>query len=459
MPLTFDEVVYVSQLSVDTPATAFAVHRARGVPLLVAPVVMVTEWPVVLRVYLTLLSGLLMYLAFRPWLAIFARSGGRLRYVPAVAAACFATLWTAQLWATMAYPNLPLAFLVVAGVGWFRRALVEPEPAWGPVVGVAAAFAVASLVRPTDATAAAAPLLAAAVVVPRWRRPGPPLAVVAGLLAGWGAWIGEAFARFDGPVHRLRESAAGTGGGLVNSVPANLAAVDGPKLLCRPASECAGVDPAAATWWVLLPVLVVAGLAVAARTGWLAAGGLATASAASFAAPYLLLLDYTSPRFLLPAYALLAVPVAGLLVWLTGLAGRTTRALTTSVAAAALLLHGVTQQGVLGTVVTRAEATYDGYAGQAEHLRERHGVRPPCLVWGIDAVPLNYPLKCRSQWVPSGDPPGRDDPAIAAARARGEAVVVRVPDGRALPAFLTGWQRDDPSGSSGYATYLPPADR
>jgi hypothetical protein len=61
--------------------------------------------------------------------------------------------------------------------------------------------------------------------------------------------------------------------------------------------------------------------------------------------------------------------------------------------------------------------------------------------------------------VPSGDPPGRDDPAIAAARARGEAVVVRVPDGRALPAFLTGWQRDDPSGSSGYATYLPPADR
>jgi hypothetical protein len=145
---------------------------------------------------------------------------------------------------------------------------------------------------------------------------------VAGLVAGWAAWIGEAFARFDGPVHRLRESAAGTGGGLVNSVPANLAAVDGPKLLCRPASECAGVDPAAATWWVLLPVLVVAGLAVAARTGWLAAGGLATASAASFAAPYLLLLDYTSPRFLLPAYALLAVPVAGLLVWLTGLAAR-----------------------------------------------------------------------------------------------------------------------------------------
>ncbi|MPZ25426.1 MAG: hypothetical protein GEV12_02995 [Micromonosporaceae bacterium] len=460
MTLTFDEVVYASQLSVDTPAAEFADHRARGLPLLLAPVVMVTEWVFALRAYLTLLSGVLMYLAFRPWLTVFGRVGGRFRYVPAVAAGGFATLWMAVLFGTMAYPNLWLAFLLVAGVGFFCRAVVEPPPAWGPVVGVLVTFALASLVRPPDALAAAGPLLVAAVLVRRWRRLWPPVAVGTGLLIGWGAWFGEAVARFGGPLARLRDGAESTGSGLVNALPANLVAVDGPSLLCRSASGCGGVDPVAAAWWVLLPVLVAAGLAVAARTHWLGAGGLATASAVAFAVPYLLLLDYSSPRFLLPGYALLALPVAGLLVWFTGLGGdRSTRALITAVVAGAGLLHVVIQQDVLETAAGRMENTYGRYTRLAEFLREEQNVRPPCLVWGQGAVPLSYPLKCHSAREPGGQAPSEGDPAIAAALVRGDTVLVRIRADEDPPRFMAGWRRVELPGNRAYVGYLPPADR
>lgn len=454
MTLTFDEVVYASQLSVDTPASEFADHRARGLPLLLGPVVLVTEWVFALRAYLTVMSGVLMYLAFRPWLAVFGRAGDRFRYVPAVAAGCFGTLWMTVLFGTMAYPNLWLAFLLVAGVGYFCRAVAEPPPAWRPVVGVLVAFGLATLVRPPDALAAAAPLLVAAVLVRRWRRRWPVVAVGAGLLIGWGAWFGEAVARFGGPLERLRDGAVSTGTGLVNSLPANLDTVDGPRLLCRQASDCAGIDPLAAAWWVLLPVLVAAGLAVAARTRWFGPGALATAAAVAFAAPYLLLLDYTSPRFLLPAYGLLAIPVAGLLVWLTGLGDRRARTAITAVVVGAGLLHAGVQQDVLGTVTGRMENTYGRYAQLADFLREEQGVRPPCLVWGAGSVPLSYPLKCRSQRAPNGNAPREGDPAIAAALARGDTVLVRVRADEEPPPSMAGWRRIELPGNGRYVGYL-----
>jgi hypothetical protein len=299
--------------------------------------------------------------------------------------------------------------------------------------------------------------VAAAVVVRGWHRRWLAAgAVMTGLLVGWGAWIGEAYARFGGPVDRFREGSESTGSQLVNSLPANLHTVDGPSLLCRPPSDCAGIEPAAAAWWVLLPVLVAAGLAVAARTGWFGPGALATGSAVILAIPYLFLLDYTSPRFLLPAYALLAIPVAGLLVWLTGLGDRPVRVLVTTAVVLALLLHAAVQQDVLETATTRMEGTYGRYTRLAKFLREEQGVRPPCLVWGAGAIPLSYPLKCRSDNEPGGDAPEPDDPAIAAALARGETVVVRIRADERPPAFMAGWRRVALPVNPRYVAYLHP---
>src|SRR5580692_8330603 len=58
MGLSWDETVYVSQVSGHAPAAWFDPARARGVPLIVAPVALLTSSVTALRVYLAVLSGL-----------------------------------------------------------------------------------------------------------------------------------------------------------------------------------------------------------------------------------------------------------------------------------------------------------------------------------------------------------------------------------------------------------------
>jgi hypothetical protein len=61
--LSWDEVVYISQASVHAPAAYVDPARARGIPLLVAPVTLLTGSVFALRVYLSLASGLALFLA------------------------------------------------------------------------------------------------------------------------------------------------------------------------------------------------------------------------------------------------------------------------------------------------------------------------------------------------------------------------------------------------------------
>jgi hypothetical protein len=456
MALTYDEVVYASQVSADTPATIFTAHRSRGMSLLLAPVVSISEWVFVFRLYLIVLSGLFMYLAFRPWLAVFGGLGGRYRFVPAAAAAGLTTLWLTVLYGTLAYPNLWVGFAVVAGVGYFCQAV--SEPGWRPLVGLGVAFAAGSLIRPTDALVAAVPLLAAPLLVRAWRRWRPWLVVVAGLSVGWGAWIAEGFVRFDGPAERWRSSSASTGSGLADSLPANLDALDGPRLLCRPHSVCEGIEPIAAAWWFALPVLVAVGLVAAARSGWLRYGLLATASAVAVAGPYLFYIGYAAPRFLLPSYGLLAIPVAGGLLWLTGLGGPKVRALTSAAVVGALLAHLLVQQDVLETAKERPEEISSAQLATSDLLREQEGVRPPCLFWGSNAIQLSYQLKCRSELGDRDEAPAPDDPAVQGALDRGDRVVVQIDDDVEIPEFMAGWRRVElPSG--GVVAYLSPSDR
>ena len=67
MGLSWDETVYVSQVSGHAPAAYFDPARSRGVPLLVAPVAAVTGSVAVLRVYLSVASGFGLTLALWIW--------------------------------------------------------------------------------------------------------------------------------------------------------------------------------------------------------------------------------------------------------------------------------------------------------------------------------------------------------------------------------------------------------
>jgi hypothetical protein len=456
MSLHYDEVVYASQLAREAPAVPFSAPRARGMPLLLAPMVVVTEWVLALRVYLVVLAGALMYLAFRPWLAVFGRIGGRYAYVPPLAAGCFASLWLTVLYGNMAYPNLWLAFVLVAGAGYLVRAITEPSPGWGPVVAIGVAFAAASLLRPTDALATAGPLLLGPVLVRSWRRLRPLAAVVAGLLVGWSAWIVEAHTSYGGLVERLRSGGETNRSGLTFTLPEHLDALGGPVVLCRPHSVCDGVEPAASVWWFVLPVLAAVGLFAAARSRWLAVGLLATSAAVTVALPYIFLIDYAAPRFLLPTYGLLMIPAAAGLVLLTGLGKVELRAMAVTAVVAVMVIHIGVQLNVLAGASDRLVATSARMDQFVAFLRDE-GVQAPCLIWSGSAMQFSYQLKCRAIPVFSREAtPAAAGPRLLQAVERGDQVVVRMSADLPPPAFMAGWRRVEPPGNGVYVVYLSP---
>jgi hypothetical protein len=201
MGLSWDETVYVSQVSGHAPAALFDPARARGVPLLVAPVAAVTASVTALRCYLAVASGLALFVALLAW------RGLRPAWLLALAGLTFAGLWTAQYYGPQAMPDLWVGLSALAAAGCFlhaaRRLDTGPRrSARGPLAGLAAALASAALFRPGDAIFLAAPLLLAVLVVRAWRRWPLAAAVAAGLVAGSAEWVAEAYVRFGGVARR-----------------------------------------------------------------------------------------------------------------------------------------------------------------------------------------------------------------------------------------------------------------
>ncbi|MER6433415.1 glycosyltransferase family 39 protein [Streptomyces sp900105245] len=387
--LGWDETVYLSQVDPRNPAAYFSAPRSRGISFLAAPVLAVTGSTTALRIVLALLSAAALYGAYRIWQPL---TGPRRT---ALAALLFAGLWTTLLYGPQDMPNLWVALSAVAAVGCLLRAVRS----WARrryLFGLGAMVATATCFRFSDGVWLALPLLAACALVPARRRAAPALAVAAGLAAGSAQWVMEAYVRWGGIGARLHASSA-TEGGMGTHWAGGLAwrSLNGP-LLCRPCTV--GLShPELTLWWLALPVLALIACAVALRTGrHRAVTLLPVACAAALSIPYLLLIDYSAPRFLLPAYALLALPLATL-------AARALRAVRPPrargpVAAAAvvlLALHLSAQVAVLDHNAADARATAGKYRTAAHDLR-RLGLTPPCVVSGKLAPPVGYYAGCAS---------------------------------------------------------------
>ena len=269
MGLSWDEVVYVSQVSGHAPAAWFDPARARGVPLLVAPVAALTGSVAALRVYLSVVSGFGLTLALWAWRRL------RPAWVLGLAGVVFGGLWVAQYYGPQAMPDMWSALGGLAAVGCFLR-WVRSGGSW-PLGGLGASVAFVTLVRPGDAVYLAAPLAVASVAV--WRRWRAVAVIAAGLLAGGAEWVAEAYARFGGIGARLRAAGAEQGGfGLHFALPDELRALNGPTL-CRPCTV--GVRyPELDLWWFLLPVLVALAMLAARRPAARRVPGLAQRAAA-----------------------------------------------------------------------------------------------------------------------------------------------------------------------------------
>ncbi|MBO0829056.1 MAG: hypothetical protein J2P24_14880, partial [Streptosporangiales bacterium] len=441
----------LSQYARDVPPGVFSAPRARGLPLLVAPVTLVTTSVPAIRAYLTVLSGVGLFCAFWPWLRV--RPGA---VVPG-AAALFASVWVAVFYGNEAMPDMFVAYGAIAAVGLFALAVRPGRQRWA-AVGLAGAVACTALVRPTDALWVAVSLVVAALVVRAWRRPGLVLAVLGGVAIGWGEWVGEAYAYYGGPLARLSAAGAENETGLHFSLYQHLAALSETQILCRPA--CHQVSPVVSVWFFAVPVVAVVGCVVTRRTSRFAPMTLAAVVAAVFVASYIVGVGYAAPRFLLPGYGLAALPAAEAVRWLVRGAPARLRPATVGLAVVGVLAHlGVQARGlddVLHRQAPPRAVVADVGAGLA-----RLGTRPPCLVYGHDAPQVAFYAHCHESAVKQNWGGGHTPAGIRAARAAGQQVVVLTRQSDRPAHWLDRWRRVPltDAGAHRWYAYLPPAPR
>jgi hypothetical protein len=229
-----------------------------------------------------------------------------------------------------------------------------------------------------------------------------------------------------------------------------LHALNGP-LLCRPCG--AGIQHSALDlWWGAVPLLAAGGLLVAARTRRSAPAVVAAACGLSAATPYLLLLGYAAPRFLLPTYALLALPVAECLAGLPAYFPRFRLPLA-GLISVALVAHVFSQEYLLVKAAHDNAAQRRIYSRGAEGLR-RLGLHAPCLLSGSRAVPVAFYLGCETG--ETGGVLRSTTPAqlIETSRREPAGILVR---GTSPPDYAATWTRHPLSGlGRHWSVYLPP---
>lgn len=429
--LAWDETVYVSQVGGNAPPAFFSAPRARGISYLVAPAAALTASTTVLRIYLALLSAAALVIALWIWRKVLPAP------VLVCAGALFAGLWPTMFYGPMAMPNLWCALGALAAAGWVVR-VVYGTGGRAAAVGAGAAVALVALMRPADGVWLTLPLALAAVLVPGRRRPELCAALVAGLLAGCAPWVVEAYAHHGGVrarLHRASEIQGGLGWNL--AVDDQVRALEG-RTLCRPC-DIPWKRPGNAVWWAAVPVLTGWGIVAARRAGRGTAALVATVTGSALAVPYLFLIEYAAPRFLLPAYALLAVPVAECVVHLFTRAGARDARRPVGVTVLALVLAGhlAVQLQVLSRVAASSHSTSADYAAVAGAL-SRLGVRPPCVVSGEQAVPIAYYAGCSSRQTSGHD--ASIAPGAIRAAAQRMPVAVLVTGGTEPPAYARTWR-------------------
>ena len=436
VPLGWDESIYASQTDPRRPAMVFSAPRARGMSWIAAPLQALTGSPVALRVYLAVLASLALYAAYAVWLRV--RPDGS---VP-LAALALSGLWVTVFYAPTTMPNVAIALAGVFATGTLLCAARGIGPRWLPWAG-GAAVGVAALVRPSDVVPLLGALGVAVLAHPRWR----PRAVgllaplAAGAVAGAVPWLVEAQLRYDGVPARVYRalSTQGTGERFVPDY--QLRALDGP-LLCRPCDRATQPIP---MWGV---ILWAAGLALVLLALWLvlrrgydgprAPTLLPLWVGGALALPYLFLVGYAAPRFMLPAYALLALPLGQALHHLVTHRGGRIRVGPAAALAVLLAVHLAVQYRTLDDIVVGQQASRASWAAVSDTLA-RHGVAPPCTLLGAQAPTVAYVARCDAVTVKrfAGDEPYSLADLEGALERERVAVVLR--GGEPRPAYAHGW--------------------
>jgi hypothetical protein len=408
-PWGWDEAVYASQIGKHVPSLVWGPTRGRGMPLLDAPVTLLTQSEGTLRLYLTILAGLALFATLVLWNKLVGF------WVTAAGGGIFAALWIAENQASMNMGNLWLAYSVALATGLFL--LYGKRPGWPVLLGLAAAsFAATMFHGPTDGLLLLIALFGCLPLIPRPTRLPAALSVLAGVVAGLGEWVFEAYRYFGGPLQRV-QLASKQGSGFGFFLPQYVTSLN------------SGVPSAAAAiWWSILLLAVCAGVYYLVRRREHIYATAAITGCVMFLG-YALFIPRAETRYMLPSLILLAFVAAyGLRELLVPYRYR-------ALVVAAIICAGVVlQHGVLSSVGNSEVAKGRTVVMTARVLHKV--MHWPCMLLSgprTDGMPIAYYAGCREQAV---SPTGRFYDALAKRRS----VVVLVRDGLPVPAQVASWE-------------------
>ena len=391
-PPSWDEAIYLSQVTPGAEPLPFVPSRARGVTFLALPVLQLGGSLSHLRLFLAVASAAALVGAFRMWVPVagFGAVG---------AALLFAGAWPVLFYGSELMPNLWMALIGVGATAVLARRLAVGESRTDELVA-GGLVAVAALIRPLDAVVLTAAFVLLPVAVRRatvsWT-----VHLALGLLAGWAPWLVEMTARF-GSTGEAFAAAARTGHAgrlsFFENARQYLALSDGPSLgpVADPEVPLFGL-----LWIIGFGILVVLGVRASSRRGLLPSVMVASATGVALATAYVALTDAQAPRFLLPALALLTIPAgSGLTTIIAGIHERDGsdpgRFAGGAVASILVLSWVAVQLGIAARV--EADVIDQRAPAQRAGVEVRRLVSgEPCLVYSERSFPIvGYSAGCRA---------------------------------------------------------------
>jgi hypothetical protein len=211
--------------------------------------------------------------------------------------------------------------------------------------------------------------------------------------------------------------------------------------------------------WGVGTVLVVLAVVLVLRTGdhlERVAVLVPTVVGVACALPYLVLVGYAAPRFLLPAYALLGLPAATGLARLVDRRRRGARWALSAAAAVGLAGHLAVQDAWLDDALARS-ARNDAMWSSVARVLADGGVRPPCTLIGASSAPVAYRGRCDSVRLATlpGDEPYTLRDLLGTARSQSTALVLA--RGEGVPPYARSWTPvPDPRLPAGWRVRVAP---
>jgi hypothetical protein len=427
MPLGPDEITYIARTSVHASGVSLPPVHGQGMGLLAAPVTLFTMSLTAIRVWMSVLSAIGLFLAVLCW------RGLRPVWVLALAELVLASLAITQNSGVQAYPDWWGALGLLALTGLFLHAVsgtMRPRVVL-PLIGLASL--VIALMRPQNVVFLMGPAILACLVGRGWRKLSVLAAMAVGVALGCVEWIAGAYLWFGGVAERLtyaRQEPPALH--LYFALGTQLRYLNG-SWYCDDTHGCASAwaHPLETPWWLAFLAVAVLGLWVGwHRSTMKASSVLAAATALWVFLLYAFLVPFGAPRYLLPTFALMAILVADGIVWAVT-ESRAEWRQPAAILACLFLLGGIVSQRVILQKEAEAQMRGRPYVAQAAEL-EKLGVHPPCVVAANDTS-VAYYIGCSAPWTGMG--PG---PFLATRTPQGRKYwgLLRLPGPKAVIVYL-----------------------